>query len=220
MALEKLIITPLGKNGGRFEKKSVQVMFNPTDYTITKSVNWDSENKDRRFNAPGISFGGGGSRTMSLKLFYDVTEPVNNRKIADVREETNKLIVFTRIDRELQRPPVVQVSWGKAPIGSDFPFTGVITSLSQNFVLFSSEGKPLRANVTLDLVEYLRPEMDKRETDPELTTYRIKRGDTLTNITAAMYNDPRDWRRIAEANNLDDPRKLEVGRVLTIPDMP
>ena len=219
MALEKLVITPLGKNGGRFENKSVKVLFNPGEYTISKSVSWNSEvASDRRFNAPVISFGGGGSRQLTLKLFYDVTEPINGRLVSDVREETNKLAAFTRIDRDLQRPFVVQVTWGRAPVGSDFPFSGVITSLTQNFVLFSSEGKPLRANVDLTLLEYLRPEMDKRETDPELTTYCIKRGDTLANITATMYGDPAQWRRIAEANGLDDPRALDAGRVLTIPE--
>ncbi|GKS69038.1 peptidoglycan-binding protein [Nitrosomonas sp. PY1] len=218
MALEKLVITPLGKNGGRLEQKAVKVMFNPSDYSISKSVNWESGSTDRRFNAPGIIFKGGGSRKLSLKLFYDVTEPVNGVKYADVRELTNKLILFTRMDRDLQRPPTVQVSWGKAPVGSDFPFTGVITSLSQQFVLFSGKGKPLRANVDIDLLEYIKPEMDKRETDPELTTYRIKRGDTLANITATLYDDVSDWRRIAEANGLDNPRILEIGKLLTIPE--
>ncbi len=218
MALEKLVITPLGKNGGRFESKGVKVLFNPTNYSISKSVSWSTENNDRRFNAPGISFGGGESRKLTLKLFYDVTEPINGRISSDVREETNKLVAFTRIDRELQRPPVVQVTWGKAPVGSDFPFSGVITSLNQDFVLFSSNGKPLRANVDVTLLEYLSPEMDKRETDPELTTYCIKRGDTLANISAAKYNDPSQWRRIAEANGLDDPRSITIGQVLTIPE--
>lgn len=105
MALEKLVITPLGKNGGRLEQKAVKVMFNPSDYSISKSVNWESGSTDRRFNAPGIIFKGGGSRKLSLKLFYDVTEPVNGVKYADVRELTNKLILFTRMDRDLQRPP-------------------------------------------------------------------------------------------------------------------
>jgi nucleoid-associated protein YgaU len=174
---------------------------------------------DRRFNAPGEAFGGGGSRQLSLKLFYDVTEPIEGRVIDDVRIETNKLAELTRIDRDLDRPPVVQVTWGQAPIGSDFPFTGVITSLTQTFVLFTSEGKPVRANVDVTFTEFLKPELDQRETDPEMTTYRIKRGDSLASIAAAMYGDPSQWRIIAEANNLDDPRALEIGRTLSIPEL-
>lgn len=220
MALEKLVFTPLDKNFNPLPVKSIKVLFNPTEYTISKSVSWDSEGKkDKRFNAPAIDFGGGGSRQLSLKLFYDVTEPINGRMIRDVREETSKLAQLTRIDRDLQYPPLVRVSWGNAPKGSGFPFTGAITSLNQTFVLFSGNGEPLRANIDVTLLEYINQEMDLLETDPEMTTYRVKRGDTLTNITAAMYGEPSQWRRIAEANGIDDPRNLTPGKVLSIPEI-
>jgi Contractile injection system tube protein/LysM domain len=220
MALEKLMITPLSKNGIPLFHKRVKVLFNPSEYTVSKSVSWDSESKkDRRFNAPSLTFEGGGSRQLTLKLFYDVTESSTSHFLLDVRRETNKLAAFARINRKLERPPVLLVSWGIAPIGSDFPFIGVITSLSQTFVLFSANGRPLRANVDVTLQEYLRPEMDKRETDPELTTYRIKRGDSFANISAEMYGDPAQWRLIVEANGLDDPRNLDIGRVLSIPEI-
>lgn len=220
MALEKLMITPLGKNGAPLFHKGIRVLFNPSEYSISKSVSWSSENNnDRRFNAPSLTFEGGGSRQLTLKLFYDVTESSTSRFLLDVRRETNKLAAFARIARKLERPPVLIVSWGIAPIGSDFPFIGVITSLSQTFVLFSANGRPLRANVDVTLLEYIIPEMDKRETDPELTTYRIKRGDSVAKISAEMYGDPTQWRRIVEANGVDDPRSLEIGRVLSIPDI-
>src|SRR5919109_5086679 len=135
MALVKLEITPLDKNGARIEGRRLKVLFNPSEYSISKSVSWEvgGGEMDRRFNAPGSTFGGGGPRQLSLKLFYDVTEPIEGRVIDDVRIETNKLAELTRIERDLERPPVVQVTWGQAPIGSDFPFTGVITSLTQTF---------------------------------------------------------------------------------------
>jgi hypothetical protein len=221
MALVKLEITPLDKNGARIEGRRLKVLFNPSEYSISKSVSWEvgGGEMDRRFNAPGSTFGGGGPRQLSLKLFYDVTEPIEGRVIDDVRIETNKLAELTRIERDLERPPVVQVTWGQAPIGSDFPFTGVITSLTQTFVLFTSEGKPVRANVDVTFTEFLIPALDQRETDPELTTYRIKRGDSLASIAAAMYGDPSQWRIIAEANSLDDPRAIEIGRTLSIPEL-
>jgi nucleoid-associated protein YgaU len=59
--------------------------------------------------------------------------------------------------------------------------------------------------------------MNLRQTDPELTTRMVKRGDTLSNIAAEVYRDAALWRLIAEANSLDDPRALEIGRRLTIP---
>ena len=221
MALVKLEITPLDKNGFRMEFSSLKVLFNPTEYSISKSVSWhksgEGEN-DRRFNAPGSTFGGGGQRQLSLKLFYDVTEPIDGRKIDDVRHETNRLAELTRIERGLGRPPVVQISWGHAPIGSDFPFNGTVSSLTQTFVLFTSEGKPLRANVDVTFLEFLKPESDQRETDPEMTTHIIKRGDSLASIAADLYGDPSQWRVIAEANSLDDPRAIIIGSSLSIPE--
>jgi nucleoid-associated protein YgaU len=32
-----------------------------------------------------------------------------------------------------------------------------------------------------------------------------------------MYNNPAKWRVIAQANNLDDPRHLNIGATLSIP---
>lgn len=224
MALAKLEIARLDKNGRPIENDRIKVLFNPNSYTVSKAVTWiggESET-DRRFNAPQLAFGGGGARSLTLNLFYDTTEATpGSAALGDVRRETNRLAALARIERDLGRPPVVELSWGEAPMGSDFPFTGVLTSLSQTFVLFTPEGTPVRANVSATFTEYLQAEMDLRETDPELTTHRVRRGDTLAGIAAAVYHDPRQWRRIAEANGIDDPRRLDgaIGRTLTVPDL-
>lgn len=114
----KLEITPLDKNGARIEGRRLKVLFNPSEYSISKTVSWEAGGgqNDRRFNSPGAAFGGGGPRQLTLKLFYDVTEPIDGRVIDDVRFETNKLVDLTRIDRDLERPPVVQITWGQAPM--------------------------------------------------------------------------------------------------------
>ncbi|MEN2383876.1 MAG: LysM peptidoglycan-binding domain-containing protein [Gloeotrichia echinulata DEX184] len=72
--------------------------------------------------------------------------------------------------------------------------------------------------MSVTFTEYLKPLDDQRQTDPELTTHIVKRGDTLSSIAAQLYRDPRRWRIIAEANNLDDPRHLEIGTTLSIPE--
>jgi nucleoid-associated protein YgaU len=231
MALAKLEITPLDRHGLRVFRKKLKVLFNPETYAIAKTVSWSSKSPgqndagaddastNRRFNAPMLQFEGGASRTMNLELFYDVTEPVQGKLVDDVRKLTNKLVALTRIDRLLGYPPLVRLNWGKPPGRSDFPFTGVITSLNQTFTLFSNNGKPLRADVSMSLTEFIDAELDLRFTDPELTTRRIQRGDTLSNIAADVYRDPAQWRVIAEANQIDDPRQLNIGRLLSIPDL-
>jgi nucleoid-associated protein YgaU len=45
----------------------------------------------------------------------------------------------------------------------------------------------------------------------------VTEGDTLWDIAGAEYGDPQQWRRIADANGVENPRTLQVGTVLEIP---
>ncbi len=207
--------------------KKITLMFNPESYSISKSVTWSppenstgrSTPTQRLLNAPGLRFGGGSSRILTFqKVFFDVTEPMDG-KPQDVRELTNKIVALTRIERDTGEPPLCELFWGQAPAGADFPFTGVLTNLVQNFLLFRRDGKPVRAELTLTFTEYIEPLDDQRETDPEFTTRVIQRGDTLASIAAELYGDPTRWRIIAAANQMDDPRDLTIGRLLSIPDV-
>lgn len=47
--------------------------------------------------------------------------------------------------------------------------------------------------------------------------YVVMPGDTLPRIAKQVYGDARKWHRIAEANEIRDPRGLRVGRRLKIP---
>ena len=48
------------------------------------------------------------------------------------------------------------------------------------------------------------------------TTYTVKRGDTLWDIACRFYDDGTKWRTIADRNGVTDPRKLQIGKVLTL----
>ena len=219
---QKLTITPVDSS-----LPPISVLFNPSSYTIVKPVTWtvqqpasDSAGETQPLlNAPTLVFGGGGSRTLTLELIFDVTEPIDDEPIQDVRTKTNAIVALTRIEPKKQRPPLCDVTWGAAPVNSDFPFRGVVTNLTQNFTLFRSTGEPVRAKLTVVMTEALDVVTDQRQTDPELTTRRVRRGDSVTAIAADVYGDPALWRVIAEANNLDDPRRLAIGRTLSVPKL-
>ncbi|MGV0025322.1 CIS tube protein [Phormidesmis priestleyi] len=239
--LEKLIITPLSLPDFKPSKtlQPIEVLFNPTTLSITKPVTWREPQPPqqsttpaapaaapRKLNAPEIEFSGGGSRTLTLELLFDVTELVEIKgqktPIPDVRTLTNKIVELTRIQRgqsQEEPPPVCQLAWGNPPKGSDFPFKGVITNLTQNFTLFRRNGQPVRATLSVQFREYLIAERDKKEIDPEFTTRVVVRGDTVSSIAADVYRDPKQWRVIADANRLDDPRRLGPGQRLNIPKL-
>lgn len=213
MAPSKLTIQPAGA------PDSIKVMFNPNSYTITKSVDWKTTaagaSNEVRANAPMLSFGGGGSRELTLQLFFDSTEKPEDAR--DVRLETDKIVALTRIARKKGRPPVCTVSWGEADNRADFPFTGVVSALKQNFVLFDQVGRPLRAWLDVTFTEFLNRNDDERKTDPETTTRVVRRGDSLATIAADVYGDATQWRVIANANGIEDPFVLPAGSTLTLP---
>lgn len=246
MALTKLLIEPLmWKQKQGLVAASLPpffVPFNPNSYSVTKTVSWpaqttpangaagavagtgDAVPATQELDAPPLNFGGGGSRTLNMQLFFDVTEGGPDGQTRDVRVLTNQLVALTRIERDQQKPPICRLSWGSEPaspprsqVRADFPFVGVVTSLTQNFVLFRETGEPVRANVTLVLTEYIDPEENKRVSDPDLTTHQVLRGDSLASIASRWYGDPAAWRQIATANGLDDPRQLVIGARLVIP---
>jgi nucleoid-associated protein YgaU len=228
MALAELTIGPCFD--AQFDE--FEVMFNPNTYTVSKTVTWRSTstvlghgrgngaaNTDSTANAPTTSFGGGGSRQLSLELFFDTTELEDEAQ--DVRLETDKLVQLTLIERSGEkggRPPVCAVRWGPSKT-ADFPFIGTVSSLTQRFVLFTSEGVPLRATLNVTFTEFLERVQDQKETDPETTTRTVRRGDTLASIAAEAYRDAGLWRTIAEANRIDDPLSEMAGRSLVIPKL-
>ena len=207
----KLTIKPVEPAG-----EPISVQFNPTSYSVAKTVKWDAQ-ANTSLNAPLLLFGGGGTRTLTLELFFDVTEPVDGQEFKDVRDLTDAVAALSRKIKDNAAPPVCEINWGAKTHGSDFPFTGVVTSFTQRFTHFASSGEPVRAFLTLTFSERGKPGEDLRDTDPELTTRVVKRGDTLTSIATEVYRDPTLWRVIAQANDLDDPRRPQIGQVLTVP---
>ena len=102
-----------------------------------------------------------------------------------------------------------------------FAFRGVVESCRQKFTYFSSVGVPLRATLTLSLREYktLAEQLAQRNLNsPDRThAHLTKEGDTLSRLAGAYYRQPGSWRPIAQQNEIDDPRRMEAGMLLTIP---
>ncbi len=49
------------------------------------------------------------------------------------------------------------------------------------------------------------------------TVHVVEKGDTLWSISEKYLKDGNNWKKIADANNISSPTKLEVGQKLTIP---
>ena len=58
----------------------------------------------------------------------------------------------------------------------------------------------------------------RKRTDERVTpqTYTVKKGDTLWDIACRFYGDGTKWGSIAAKNGVTNPRKLQIGKVLTL----
>jgi hypothetical protein len=195
------------------------VLFNPTEYSIEDASKWADQ--DRMGQKPELHYTGGERKKLSMELFFDTYE-----SRSDVREHTSRIAGLLVFNREVHRPPKVTLSWGQgAPGGphTDFPFVGVLESLKQQFVLFLGNGTPVRAKLAVVFLEFTLPEEELQENEPNspdrTKAYVVKAGDTVSGIAGLFYRNPRLWRDIAEANDIDNPRLLTPGQTLTIPTL-
>ena len=101
-------------------------------------------------------------------------------------------------------------------------FRAVATKVQVSYVLFTQGGIPIRAKCVMEFMErshpldLLPPQNPSSRTDAR-RTHRVVAGDRLDNIAHNEFADPRRWRNIAEANNIDDPFTLRDGNLLSIP---
>jgi hypothetical protein len=204
MELQKISITPKGQS-------AFSVLFNPTQYTVAKA-NQIAEAAIPGLGAPILQYVHGNTRTLTMDLFFDTYE-----ERSDVSSKTQKVYGLLDIDAATHAPPVCDIQWGT------FLFTGVLDHVSGQFALFLSDGTPVRATLSVVFKEYIDVDKLVRVHPTQSADHRKSRvvtsGERLDTIAAEEYGDPGKWRVIADANNMNDPARLEPGRTLTIPPL-
>lgn len=196
---------------------SVNCMFNPFEYTVTKTNTYKEERRNRS-DVPSFEFEKAGPQTLKLNLVFDTYESDE-----DVSLTTNRLwkLMESKTRKEGNRtrkvpPPEVAFEWGV------FRFVAVITAMTQKFTLFKPDGTPVRASIEVtftqhkDLEDYPRQNPTSGGGDIE-RVWRVTAGDRIDTIAYAVYGDASRWRAIADYNDIDDPLTLRAGRQLIIP---
>jgi nucleoid-associated protein YgaU len=202
----------------------VECLFNPKELSVEKS------NQFADVNIPGLSspihqFVRGNARLVTMDLFFDTYEQGE-----DVRKHTDQITGWDAgpmqsalspkkglmdIDSDLHAPPICIFIWGT------FSFQCIIEKVTKKFTMFDQEGFPVRATLSVTLKEYKEVDVQVKEIalqSADLTKrWVVTQGDSLWGIAFSEYGDPQDWRLIADANNIDNPRLLSPGQELVIP---
>lgn len=227
-------------------KKQIEVQYNPTDLNFSKSAQF-AEIAIPGLDAPLQQFIRGGTETLTVELFFDTTDEGMDEQASSVTKLTEQFYELVKQNPKTHAPPRCRFAWGQPPkkipntggikIPKDaklpkdklslnkavsdapFSFTCIVENIDRKFLLFSPEGTPLRARVTVKLREYqnIKQMVAKLQTADHTKVTILKRRERLDQIAANEYETSTEWRRIAEANNIDDPRKIPPGTALIIP---
>lgn len=125
------------------------VQFNPKEMKLDESAAW-KESKEFQVDKPLVEFDRGKASSLTMELIFDTTDTGD-----DVRERwTSKLAGFVAVTvgdednvHKAVRPPRCTFNWGS------FSFPAVIEKVSTSFIMFASNGNPLRAKVSITLKE-------------------------------------------------------------------
>jgi hypothetical protein len=187
----------------------INVMFNPSDYTVSTTAKLSTETSNPFFNEVTLD-------DFTVRLIFDTYEDKS-----DVRKLTNrigKLVMPTVEGKEKKKPPICLFIWG------NFTYKGIIYKITQKFTLFLSDGTPVRAELNVTFKALVTPKEYEKNMGIEACrkVWTVKSGDRLDLIASNALKDPALWRRIAEENNIDNPlafpKDSDIGRIIIIPD--
>lgn len=222
-ALKKLEIVAYKDKG--FSSKtgnSFTVMVNPGNYDAKKEIEYDEDKGLDGGNSP--SYKRYKDEEMKFEFFLDTsgvlvdwmdsTSSIKKPLSAQVQQLENTVYTYVGDTHE---PPYLGIEWGTNH------FQGRLKDLNVNYLLFTAEGEPIRAKVTLSLVKFIDAKTQalmKNKNSPDLShLVTVKDGDTLPELCMRIYNSTAYCTDVARVNGLTGFRSLEPGLQLLFPPL-
>jgi len=210
----------------------IEVQYNPTEFSLEKGAQI-AEVAIPGIDAPVLQFVRGQTEKLTIELFFDTTEQGMGSGATSVTTLTDPVYSMVKIEPTRHAPPIVSFVWNTAFPGANLSsfsgnqgrneFRGLVESVRQKFTLFSPEGVPLRATLTITLREYKTLDEQLHQlnlSSPDRTHgHVVQQGETLAAIARRYYGRAADWREIADGNGIEDPRRLRPGTVLAVPTL-
>jgi len=202
--------------------KDCEVQFNPESLKVSFSNQISKpDGAPAKKGKPPPQFVGQGTTKLSLQLWFDVTAliPPEQKEETDVRNLTKKVAYFITPkpgeSAEKMIPPLVRFSWGS------FQFDGIMESMEESLEFFSSDGRPLRASVTIgltqqEITEVKFADIPKPPGAPQLPTRPLTQAPAGSSVQKIADSQGKggNWQDIAAANNIENPRMLQPGQLL------
>jgi hypothetical protein len=216
--------------------KATKVQFNPDSLKVTfaNQIQQPSGGGDQG-GSQAQQFVGAGSTKLAVQLWFDVTQELGELPdTMDVRQLTQRVAYFITPKGDPANkpkkfiPPAVRFSWGT------FKFDGIMEGMEETLELFSAEGRPLRASVTITMTQQKITTFAFNDDVPQPPGFKRRAGTTPqtpapqgSNLQSlSKQNDTsgsdagsggagnRDWQSVASANGIENPRRLAPGQLI------
>lgn len=215
--------------------KPVRVQFNPETLKVTYSNQVATEaNKPAQKGTLALQHVNAGTTKLVVQLWFDVNHPEADDAPKNVRDLTSKVTYFITPKEVSGKAgsytiPGMRFSWGT------FSFVGVMESLDETLELFSPDGNPLRASLSLGLTQQEIKAFDKKQgMRPPKTaaggepagTARLtpaSEGASVQSLAdggggggsgSGGGGGSKNWQDIAAANGIENPRLLAPGQLI------
>ena len=208
----------------RAQFAELEFQFNPETIKVTReqartsaAVHGTENKREDQNSAPA----GKESRMQLSNIIFDTYEQKPGKSV--YKEYIETLEKFVGYDQDKHAPPYLLFTWGKftEQLSAAASLKCKLDTLDVDYTMFLNDGTPVRAKVDMTLRVGLTStelqEIKEQHSPDHAKLVTVQRGQSLSDIAADEYDNPGEWRRIANANDIDDPMSIEPGTKLIVP---
>lgn len=212
-ALKKLEIISYTDCKYSSEQGRFSMLVNPVEYSENSGIIY---NNPQSVGEKSPTFKGLEGKKFSMKFYLDNTGVIiGSNSIDDSIKKLEK--VCEKYVGKTHETPFLKVVWGT------LNFKGRLSSKSVKYTLFAADGEPLRAEVDLQISQFVDVETEEKEkntSSPDLShLFTVKAGDTLPQLCKEVYGSIGYVTDVARVNGLSGFRHLAPGTKLFFPPL-
>jgi hypothetical protein len=118
------------------------------------------------------------------------------------------------MDGPTHEPLYLKLEWG------DLVFHCRLVSVNVSYTLFNRQGRPIRAELACEFKGSLQLSQRVQKSSPDLSHSRlVEAEDNITIMTNKIYKNPAYYIRVAQANRLNNFRRLPMELELQFPPL-
>ena len=222
-------------------ESEIKLQLNPKEISLNYDITQNDSGNANGDSTPGMPQFNYVSPELNIETYIDntgvldpkthplETQGEGGREPSAIQKYVTKLkeVVYDFIDAT-HGPPFVKISWGNVDMSAansqaqrtNNEFKGQLTKLNVTYELFSSDGYPVRAKLSMTFKAVADPATRATGQSPDLTHFhQVQIGDNLTMLSNKIYGRPDFYMQLARVNGLSSLYEMHAGERIIIPPL-